>query len=434
MAPNSYAGLDDAQPVRVAAEPRWVVHARLLWNRRRMLARLTGISFLVSLAIAFVIPKEYKSATRIMPPDEPISSEMMLAGLTAHAGSPGLLGSLVSGLFSGQSSSHLYIDLLRSATVSDYLIDRFDLMHVYHKRYRVDAAKRLAWLTTISEDYKSGVITLTVEDTNRVRARNMAQAYLDALNRLVTRTNTSAAYRERVFIGERLRSVNANLEAAELKLSRFSSNSTAIDIKEQTRAMVDAGARVQAQLITEEAGLQSLRRIYGDENVRVRQTEASIAALRAQLAQMAGSPAPIGAGANSGSTDQLAALYPPLRELPQLAVPFSDLLRRVQVEEGVFRFLTQQYEMARIEEAKDTPVVNVIDPPGIPQKKSFPPRALLTLLLTFLSFATASGLILARHYWSVMPQDDPRKIFAGEVIPVLQHRMRSLFLWRRGAA
>jgi uncharacterized protein involved in exopolysaccharide biosynthesis len=317
------------------------------------------------------------------------------------------------------------------------LIDRFNLQHVYHKRYRIDAAKRLAWRTKITEDKKSGVITITVEDTDRVRARDLAQAYLDELNLLVTRTNTSAAHRERVFIENRLRSVETDLEAAELNLGQFSSNSSAIDIKEQTRAMVDAGARVQAELITEEAGLESLRRIYGDENVKVRESEASIATLRAQLARMAGTPAPLAPGApsaNSNGDAQQAALYPPLRQLPQLAVPYADLLRRVQVQVGVFQFLTQQYEMARIEEAKDTPVVSVIDPPGIAEKHSFPPRTLLTLLLTFLSLATASALILVKHYWAAMSQEDPRKTFAQEIIPVLRHRIGSIFALKRGAA
>ena len=440
MTLNSFAGLDRDQPIRSTVEPRWAIHTRLLWNRRRILMRLTGISFLASLAIAFAIPKEYKSTTSIMPPDQPNRSALMLAALAEHTGSSGALGSLFSGLLGQHSSSSLFIDLLRSGTVSGHLIDRFDLRHVYHKRYRIDTAKRLARLTKVTEDKKSGVITITVEDTNRVRARDLAQGYLDELNLLVTCTNASAAHRERIFIERRLQSVEADLESAELKLSQFSSSSNAIDIKEQTHAMVDAGARVQTELVTEEAGLQSLRRIYGDDNVKVRESEASIATLRAQLARMAGSPAPLevddpsGAGDNSGVGAQQAALYPPLRQLPRLAVPYADLLRRVRVQEEVFQLLTQQYELARIEEAKDTPVVSVIDPPGIAEKKSFPPRLLLTLLLTFLSFATASALILVRYYWSSLPQDDPCKSLAHEVTPVLRRRIRPIFAWRRGTA
>ncbi len=145
----------------------------------------------------------------------------------------------------------------------------------------------------ITEDKKSGVITIVVEDRSRVRARDLAQGYLDELNNLVTQTNTSTAHRERVFIEQRLSAVRTNLEDAELQLSQFSSKSSAIDIQEQTRAMVDAGARVQAELLVEQSGLQSLRQIYGDGNVRVRETEARIASLQDELAKMTGSSAPL---------------------------------------------------------------------------------------------------------------------------------------------
>jgi uncharacterized protein involved in exopolysaccharide biosynthesis len=104
------------------------------------------------------------------------------------------------------------------------------------------------------------------------------------------------------------------------------------------------------------------------------------------------------------------------------------------VQETVFELLTQQYEMARIEEAKDVPVVTVIDPPGVPEKKSFPPRILVTLLLTFLSFATVAAQILVREHWSRVDPDDPRKKLATEVLAALRNHLRSVVSSERGAA
>ena len=440
MTPNtSYVTFDRNESISVTGEPRWVVNARLLWLRRRMLARVTGIALVLSLVTAFSIPKQYKSITSVMPPDQQSSSSMLLAALAGRSGSLGTLGSLAGALTGGHASAELFIDLLHSATVSGHLIDRFNLQHIYHKRYRVDTAKHLAHLTKISEDKKSGVITIEVQDTNRERARNLAQGYLDELNQLVALTNTSAAHRERVFIERRLNAVQSDLEDAELKLSRFSSNNNAIDLKEQTRAMVDAGAHVQAELIVEQSGLQSLRQIYGDGNIRVRESEARIASLQSQLGKLAGAPSvpnsgtPAGASKSADDHPDQAELYPPLRQLPQLAVPYADLYRRVQVEEAVFQLLTQQYETARIEEAKDIPTVSVIDPPGFPEKKSFPPRLLVTLILTFLSFATASALVLGRHYWLSLSESDPRRELADEVFPVLRRRLRSIFILKRSA-
>ena len=418
------------ETVQSGHEPTWAIRAMLLWKHRRKLARVTVISLLVSLAIAFSIPKEYKSTTSIMPPEQGGSTAMLLSALTGHAGGLGALGGLASGLLGAHTSTALFTSMLESGTVRGHIIDRFDLQHVYHKRYRIDTAKHLARCTKITEDKKSGVLTIAVEDKDRVRARDMAQAYLDELNKLVMQTNTSTAHLERVFVEHRLHQVQGDLENAELQLSQFSSKSSAIDIKEQTRAMVDAGARVQAELLVEQSGLESLRQIYGDGNVRVRETQARIASLQGELSKMTGSSAPLTAEAihddntNSVGGDDKGELYPPLRQLPRLAVPYTDLYRRVKVQETVFELLTQQYEMARIDEAKDIPVVSVIDPPGIPEKKSFPPHLLITLLLTFLSFASASALILMRDHWEKVDPSDPRKMLAAEVMPVLRRRIR----------
>jgi capsule polysaccharide export protein KpsE/RkpR len=430
---------DEDKQTSTVPPGHWAFRAALLWAHRRMLARVTAISFIVSLCLAFAIPKRYKSVASIMPPDQQSSGAMMLAALASHSGSLGGLSSLAGGLLGGHTTTALFVNLLHSGTVSGHLIDRFNLQHVYRKRYRIDTAKHLAHRTSITEDKKSGVITIQVEDENPLRARDLVQGYLDELNKLVTRTNTSVAHRERIFIERRLHSVEANLERAQLELSEFSSRTSTVDIKEQTRAMVGAGARVQGELLVAQSGLESLRQIYGDGNIRVRETEARIASLRRELEKMTGSSAPlIPAAAEGGSAasvaDDKGELYPPLRQLPRLAVPYADLYRQVRVQETVYELLTQQYELARIEEAKNVPVVSVIDPPGIPEKKSFPHRLLLTLVLTFLSFVGTAGLVLMRDHWSKFDPRDPRKILAAEVLPVLRRRCRSGLTFWRGAA
>jgi len=437
--PSILPTLDENEQTLAVQQESWAIRAMLLWKHRRRLARVTAISFIVSLCIAFMIPKRYKSVASIMPPDQQSSGAMMLAALASRSGSLGGLGSLAGSLLGGHTTTALFVNLLHSSTVSGHLIDRFNLQHVYRKRYRIDTAKHLAHRTSITEDKKSGVITIAVEDENPVRARDLAQGYLDELNKLVTQTNTSAAHRERIFIERRLRSVQADLEHAQLELSEFSSRNSTIDIKEQTRAMVDAGARVQGELLVAQSGLQSLRQIYGDGNVRVRETEARIASLQRDLEKMTGSSAPLvqeAAGEDSATSDanEKGELYPPLRQLPRLAVPYADLYRQVRVQETVYELLTQEYEMARIEEAKDVPVVSVIDPPGVPEKKSFPHRLLLTLALTAFSFAATSALVLVRDHWSKFDPCDPRKMLAAEILPVLRPRSHAIFASWRGTA
>jgi uncharacterized protein involved in exopolysaccharide biosynthesis len=410
-----------------ARSVNWVVNARVLWSRRRTLLFATMLAMLVGLAFAFAIPKRYQSTARIMPPDQQGSSAMLLAALASRSSGLGSLGSLAGGLLGGHTTTALFVDLLHSGTVSGHLIARFSLQRVYHKRYLTDTAKKLAQRTQVTDDKKSGVITLSVEDTDPVRARDIAQGYLDELNNLVTQTSTSSAHQERVFIERRLHAVQADLEQAQLELSEFSSTHSTIDIKEQTRASVDAAAKIQGELLAEQAGLDSMRQIYGDSNVRVRETEASIAALHHDLNRMSGSSAPL---SSTSDASQSAAgqeeLSPPLRQLPRLAVPFADLYRRVRVQETVYELLTQQYEIARIDEAKDIPVVSVIDPPGIPEKKSFPPRLMVALGFAVFGFIAASAWLLMSSHWTTVSLADPRKQFVQEVTANLRQGIHGL--------
>lgn len=429
--------LDESVPGFAAPDeqaPHWATRAMLLWQHRRLLARVTAIALPISFAIAFLLPKTYTSSASLMPPDQQGAGALMLAAFASRAGSLGPFGNLAGGLLGEHATTALFINLLQSGTVSGNIIDRFDLQRVYHSRHKVDAAKHLARLTSISDDKKSGVITIKVQDRDPVRARDIAQAYLDELNRLVNQTSTSAARQERIFIEQRLHPVEHDLEQAQIALSDFASRNTAVDMHEQTRALVDAGARVQGELLFQQSSLQSLRQVYGDQNIRVRETEARIGALQHDLQRMTGSaPDPATPPGSTEANQQTGELYPPLRQLPRLAVPYADLYRQVKVQETVYELLTQQYEIARIEEAKDVPVVRVIDTPGIPEKKSFPPRLLIIALLTFLSVAAAIAFILARQYWGTIHPDDPRRQLAAAIVPVLQRRLPVVFR-HRGAA
>jgi capsule polysaccharide export protein KpsE/RkpR len=399
--------------------PNWVNNASLLWEHRILLGRIAVVSILLSLALVFMIPNQYESTTRIMPPETTGGSTALLAAI-AGRGELGGLGGLASTLLGARTSGPLFVDLLRSATVGGDLIDRFQLQQVYRKRYRVDTAKRLARRTAVVEDKRSGVISITVEDSDPHRAHDLAQAYLDELNLLVNRTNTSSARQERLFIEQRLDGAQAGLEKAQKEMSEFASTHTAIDMKEQTRATVEAAAKLEGQVIFEQSELDALRQVYGDENVRVRSARARIDELQHQLERISGTSAPLvtdeSGNPNSAVTlDRTVADYPSLRQIPRLAVPYADIYRRVRIQETLYEMLTQQYELARIQEAKDVPVVRVIDLPGIPEKKSFPPRLLFLLLINSLALVAASARILVLDRWNQLSPQDPRKKLIGMV-------------------
>lgn len=417
------------------ATPNWVHNTSVLWSHRRLLMRIAVISLLLSLTLAFLLPKRYDSTARIMPPANSSGGTALIAALAGRSTALAGLGSLAGGLLGGGGNTALFVDLLHSGTVSGHLIDRFDLLHVYHARYRIDAAKRLTRMTKIVDDKKSGVITLTVTDMDPVRARDLAQAYLDELNQLVNRTNTSSARQERIFLEKRLQGVRADLEKAQHNLGDFSSTNATIDIKEQARATVDAASRLEVQMVVEQSALNSLRQIYGDDNVRVRSAQARLAVLQGEMAKMGGSSkpplTPENAAGTSASETTDSSLYPPLRQLPRLAVPYADLYREVQVQEGVYQLLTQQYELARLEEAKDVPIVSVIDAPGIPEKKSFPPRLLLSLFLTAFAVLVSSAALLVQSQWQQVHVTDPRKALIVDIASGVRRIFAGLPVWRR---
>jgi uncharacterized protein involved in exopolysaccharide biosynthesis len=411
--------------------PNWLRNANLLWDHRRRLARVAAVALVLSGAIAFLIPKRYESVARLMPPEQPSSGAAMLAALAGHSvGGLSGLGSLAGLLGGGRTSTALFIDLLHSRTVADHVIDRFNLQHVYKKRYRIDTVKYLAHHTTVVDDKKSGVITITFNDTDPRRAQAITQAYLDELNRMLTLANTSSARREREFIEKRLVSVQAELHSAEKALGQFSSSNVTLDIKEQTHAMVDAAARLQGELIVGQSELDSLQQIYGDGNVRVRAARARIGVLKSELAKMSGSAS--SDDSDKSSSGESNELYPSLRQIPRLAVPYADLYRRVRIEETVFELLSQQYEIAHIEEAKDTPVVSVIDQPLVAEKKSFPPRLLMMLLLTMLALAAASFHIVLGSMWDRVSPSDPKKILAQEINDNLRGKLERRLQRRMG--
>ena len=388
---------------------RWVPNTSLLWNRRGTLLRVAIVSLVLSAAIAFLIPKQYESTTRIMPPEQQAMGAAMLAALAGKA-MPGAVSALAGSMIGMKDTGALFVQLLESGTIRGHIVDRFDLQRTYRKRYRQDAAKKLGRRTEITQDRKSGIITIVVTDTSRERARDMNQAYVEGLDDLLIKVNTSTARREREFIEQRLVTVQSDLEKAQIALSDYASKNTTLDVKEQTKAMIDAGAKLQAELIVARSESDSMSQIYGDGNIRMRAANARVGELEHELMKISGSK-----DDGLGKILEPDRLYPSLRELPVVAVQWADLYRQVKIKETVYDLLTEQYELARIEEVKSVPSVRVIDPPNWPEKKSFPPRLVIMMVLTTSAvFGSAMFLVIVERWHQVSPQD-VRKQFANTV-------------------
>jgi uncharacterized protein involved in exopolysaccharide biosynthesis len=398
-----------------------VLYLRLLWDHRKRLFRIALYALVASTIVAFLIPAKYESTARLMPPDNQSSSGLATAAAALAGGSAALggLGGIAGQFLGAKNSSELFVGILNSRTVQDKLINQFDLKKLYWDRRMEDARKDLADNTGITVDRKSQIIAITVTDKSPQRAAAMAQSYIEALNTLVAQLSTSSARRERIFLEGRLQTVNQDLEAAEKNFSQFASKNTTIDIKEQGRAMVEAAAVIQGQFIAAQSEYEGLKQIYTDNNVRVRSVKARIDELQHQLEKLGGK----GESSSNIASQPSDSMYPSIRKLPLLGVEYADLYRRTKIQEAVLEVLTREYEMAKVQEAKEIPTVKVLDLPNVPDKRSFPPRLLLILLGTVIALALAAVWIMGAELWQGMDVQDPRKVFAEEVFSAVSARI-----------
>jgi uncharacterized protein involved in exopolysaccharide biosynthesis len=408
-------------------EARWQIVALLrpVWLRRRTVFRMCLYTMLVTLLIVLLIPSQYESTAQLMPPSNPgVGNLAMLSSVVS--GTSGDLGgtaaSMASDVLGFKSSGSLFVGVLESRTIQDGVINRINLRKVYWVSTYYKARKILSDRTSIKEDRKSGIVTIAVWDTDPRRAAAIARAYVEQLNQVLAHSSTSSARRERIFLDGRLQEIKQQLDDAQKRFSEFASQKGAIDVKEQGRAMVEAAATLEGQLIAAQSEASGLEQIYTTNNVRVRSLIARIDELKRKLAQIGGSE-----GSALGADGSENSSYPSIRQLPILGVTWLDLYRQTRISETVYEILTKQYEMAKVQEAKELPVAQVFDEPTIAEKKSFPPRFLFTLAGGILGMLFGAVYIVGQEAWAQRDPRDPLKMFLTEMSGDIR------FTWQRSS-
>ena len=379
-----------------------------------LLAAFTGLGFLLALGYALRIPNQYTSTAQLMPPDpQSLSSTSMLSALSGLGYvSPGM-----AGLMNTRTTGSTTIGILGSRTSLDDIVNRFDLRQVYHCKLSVDARDRLLAQTTFAEDKKSGLITISVLDQDPNRARDIAAAYVDELDKLVNRVSTSSARRERIFLEQRLKSIKDELDASSRALSQFSSRNATLDIQRQGQATVEEASRVEGQLMLAQSELSGLKANLTDDNPRVRAVRARIDELQRQLRKLSGA----GEGAD-GSDLKADEMFPSVRKLPLLGVTYYDLYRQVTMQENIYETLTKQYELAKVQEAKEVPPIKVLDEPVPAERKTPSHKRIIVLLGTWIGALAGISWILAANWWKKADASHPAKALGISLVRMLAHR------------
>jgi uncharacterized protein involved in exopolysaccharide biosynthesis len=384
----------------------------VLWDERRRLFGWSLAGMALAVLLAAVLPSKFQSTARVLP-SENSPDATLLAGTGTALPSAGPISELIG----TRTPGALFAAILRSDTVEDALIDRFDLRHVYCVRGYERARTRLSDDTVISEDKKSGIVTLTVTGGEQQRVAALTNAYVEEADKVLQSLNTSAAHREREFLEKRIATVRQDLLADEQQQARFSSRNSALDIKEQGKAAFEMAGRIQAEWIATRSELEGARQMYGPEHPQVRTLEAKAAALRASLNSMGIAPGE--APAESGLD------YLSLGRLPAVETDYADLSRDVQLQESVYGALVKQYEIAKVEEAKQTPRLRVIDP-GTPAERRSSPRLFVLFVLCTVSGLVAGVLaVLGAAAWRGSPPGSGWKKLGMRVAADLRPAIRA---------
>jgi uncharacterized protein involved in exopolysaccharide biosynthesis len=371
------------------AAPYSIPLLRQLFEKRAFVLKVCLCGIALSVVVAFLIPKRYEATAMMSPP----TGESALTGLMSSVG--GAAGQF--GMSMLRTPGGYYAKLAGTDAVENRLIDRFDLRKIYGAPLYLKARKKLTSRTAVVEDTKSGVISIRVTDSEAWRAAALANGYVEEVNHSLESLNTSSAHREREFLEDRLRQAKADLDASSAKLAEFSSSTGTLDVKAQGTGLVESGTKLEAELVARQAELKGLEEVYSADNMRVRAAKARLGELERSFQQLENQKAPAG------------DLPFNMRQLPALGLQYASLYRQNEVDVKVYEELTRQYEMAKIQEVKELPVVQLVDPALVPERHSFPPRALVILLGAFFSFVLSILWVIAVQLWRDAGDDNPRK-------------------------
>ena len=334
-------------------------------KHNRLILKFTGSVALLALFISLLMDNVYTAKVMIMPPQQTQSSaaSIMLSQV-------GALGSL-TGI--DKNPSGLYIAMLKSRSVADYVIDRFKLMSVYKKKTYVATRKKLEDSVTMTAG-KEGMISIEFDDTDPKRAAAIANGYILGLDTLVRRIAVTEAGRRRLFFENELKKSRDNLDAADLAMKSLQEKTGVISIEAQSTSILAAEANLRAQVAAKEIELSAMRGFATAQNPDVRRAEQMLVSLRAQLAKLEGQ--------SRGTKIEM----PAKNKIPSMAIDYMRRMRDLKYYEGLLTFVSQQLASARLDEAKDAPVIQVVDKALVPEKKTKPKRALIVILATLMAF------------------------------------------------
>lgn len=355
-------------------EVNLVDYAVVVWRHRWLISGLCLVAVVATFAWTIIQPKIYESTATLLAAKEGTASGL-LGGLAASGILQQVPGLSVPSLTPNRD---MLVSILKSRTVAQAVVERFRLQERYRARYLEDAIKGIQEATDIKVS-KEGVVSVKVEDTDPEVAAQIADFYVEQLDRLAARYGTGEAGRHRVFLTEQLARAKTDLEGAEEGLRRFQERNRAIALQEQTRGAIEAAARLKGEVMAAEVQLQVMRQFATEANPEMITLRRRIEEMRRQLAQMQYGDDASRLRAPAPGRDRRDFTVP-FPKVPEVGLELARLTRDMKVQETLVTLLTQQLEQVRMAEARDLPIVQVLDR-AVPAERHSKPRIRLNLAI-----------------------------------------------------
>jgi tyrosine-protein kinase Etk/Wzc len=349
----------------------------VLSRRRRFVLVFTLGAALLAGIFVLVVPSKYTATTTVMPPSQNASMSSALLGQLSGSSA---LASVAGASFGIKNPSDMYVSLFHSRTIEDSMVQRFALIDRYKKKKESDARTALEDHTTVALGTKDGLIRITATDGDPKEAAEIANGYVDEFKKLSATLAISEASRRRIFFEQQLLEAKENLTTAEETLKHTEQSTGVLQIDSQARSLIESAANLRAQVVAKEVQLQGMRSYATEDNPDVVTAEQQLAALKAQLAKLAGTDQ------DSGSD-----FIVPKGKVPEAGMEYLRRIRDVKYYETISELIAKQFEIAKLDEARQGAIIQVVDVAVTPDRRSFPKRTITVILVALVAFFVACG-------------------------------------------
>jgi len=366
----------------------------LLAGHRRFIGRFVLAALVLAIIVSFLLPVRYEAQVVLLPPQQNSSMSSMLM---SQLGGLSSLASLAGGGLNLKNPVDMYVSLLTSRTVEDAMIQRFGLMAEYREKRLSDARKEFESRTSAVAGTKDGMIRITVEDRDPKRAAELANGYVDEFRKLSASLAITEAARRRLFFESQLQQAKNDLADAEEAMKKMEQTTGVLQIDSQARSLIESAAILRGQVVAKEVQIQGMRSFAAEDNPELILAKQELASLQSQLQQLAGSH-------NDADSDIILSRG----KVTASGLDYIRRLREVKYRETIFELLAKEFEMAKLDEAREGSIIQVVDSGVVPDKRSSPHRLLIIAGSTILAFLVAIFWVMLREGWTRAPENRMR--------------------------